>query len=163
MSITFNADEIFEMAEQIERNGAEFYEEASEKAPDEKTQNMLLEMAEMEWGHLKTFQEMRKDLTDEERSANLFDPDNEASLYLQTMADGKGFEGKISKMEKLTGKESIQDILKIAINAEKNSVAFYSSIKELVPEKAGRERIRAIIKEELGHLAVLSLSLAASK
>jgi hypothetical protein len=30
MSITFNVDEIFEMAEEIERNGAKFYREAQE-------------------------------------------------------------------------------------------------------------------------------------
>ena len=30
MSIVFNADEILEMAEQIERNGAKFYRRASE-------------------------------------------------------------------------------------------------------------------------------------
>ena len=36
-------------------------------------------------------------------------------------------------------------------------------IKELVPERAGKDKIDAIIKEELGHLAVLNLSLAASK
>ena len=163
MSISFNADEIFEMAEEIERNAARFYEEASEKAPDEKTQNMLLEMAQMEWSHLDIFQQMRKQLGEQEKSTNVFDPDNEAALYLQTMADGKGTEGKITRTQKLTGKESIQDILKIAINAEKNSVAFYSGIKELVSERAGKDKIDAIIKEELGHLAVLNLSLAASK
>ena len=163
MSISFNADEIFEMAEQIARSAATFYEEASEKTPDEKTRNMLLEMSKMEWDHLDIFQQMRKQLSEREKSVNVFDPDNEAALYLQTMAGGKGYEGKISQTQKLTGKESIQEILKIAINAEKNSVAFYSGIKELVPERAGKDRIDTIIKEELGHLAVLSLSLAASK
>jgi rubrerythrin len=79
------------------------------------------------------------------------------------MANGRGYEGKISRTEKLTGKETIEDILKVAINAEKNSVAFYSGIKQFVPDRAGKDRIEAIITEELGHLAMLSLSLAASK
>ena len=163
MSISFNAAEIFEMAEEIERNAAKFYEEASRNTSDEKTRNMLLEMSKMEWDHLDIFQQMRKQLTEQEKSTSVFDPQNEAALYLQTMADGKGCEGKISRTEKLTGKESIQEVLSIAINAEKNSVAFYSGIKELVPERAGKDKIDAIIKEELGHLAVLNLSLAASK
>jgi rubrerythrin len=163
VSITFNADEIYEMAEQIERNGAKFYEQAAAKAPDDKTRNMLLDMAGMEWGHLEIFSEMRKGLSEEEKSANIFDPDNEAALYLRTMADGKGFEGKISRYEKLTGKETIQDILKIAINAEKNSIAFYTGIEELVSEKAGKDKVRAVIREELGHLTTLSLTLAASQ
>ena len=52
MSITFNADEIFEMAEQIERNGAKFYREAAENASDADVKEMLLSMAAMEDGHV---------------------------------------------------------------------------------------------------------------
>ena len=35
MSYNFNADEIFEIAEQIERNGANFYRTAAENITDE--------------------------------------------------------------------------------------------------------------------------------
>ena len=63
MGITFTADEIFEMAEKIEKNGAEFYREAAEKATDKDTKQMLLDMAVMEQGHLETFQDMRKELS----------------------------------------------------------------------------------------------------
>ncbi|GAH47433.1 unnamed protein product [marine sediment metagenome] len=56
MGITFNADEIFEMAEEIERNGAKYYREAAEKASDKKTKQMLLDMAAMEDEHLETFE-----------------------------------------------------------------------------------------------------------
>ena len=35
MSYDFNADEIFEIAEQIERNGAKFYRTAAESVADE--------------------------------------------------------------------------------------------------------------------------------
>ena len=59
MGITFNADEIFEMAEEIERNGAKFYREAAQKAADKQVKQMLLDMAAMEDGHLVTFQQMR--------------------------------------------------------------------------------------------------------
>ena len=42
MAITFNAFEIFEMAEEIERNGAEFYREAAGRSSDEETKKVLL-------------------------------------------------------------------------------------------------------------------------
>ena len=45
MSITFNADEVFEMAEQIERNGAKFYREAATKTSDRQTKDMFLRLA----------------------------------------------------------------------------------------------------------------------
>jgi rubrerythrin len=76
------------------------------------------------------------------------------------MAKGYGWEGKKSLTETLTGKEKIEDILKIALKAEHNSVAFYSGLKELVPPKAGRDKVEAIIKEELGHIAILNEQLA---
>jgi len=163
MSITFNADEIFEMAEQIERNGAKFYRQAAKIAADEKTKQMLLDLATMEDGHLNTFQEMRKQLGPKEKEQLVFDPDNQAAMYLQVVADGHGWEGKKALAEDLTGQESIEDILKAAINAEKNSVVFYVGLKDCVSARAGKDKVEAIITEELGHVAVLNRELAALK
>ncbi|MHC4125863.1 MAG: ferritin family protein, partial [Planctomycetota bacterium] len=81
MAITFNADEIFEMAEEIERNGAKFYRKAAEKTSDKETRSLLGNLAEMEDGHLKVFEEMRKELSGREKERDIFDPDNEAALY----------------------------------------------------------------------------------
>jgi len=163
MGITFNADEIFEMAEEIERNGAKFYREAAENASDEKIKRILLDMAVMEDGHLSTFEEMRKELGPREKEAMVFDRDNEAALYLQTMADGRGYEGKVSLAEKLTGKETPQEILRIAIDAEKDSVVFYVGLKDLVSARAGKDKVEGIIREEMGHIATLKKELAALK
>ncbi len=160
MSITFNADEIFEMAESIERDAAEFYRLAVKNTDNKKTKQMFLDLANMEDKHLATFQEMRKQLSAEEKEQTIFDPDDEAAMYLQAMAKGYGWEGKKSLTETLTGNEDLEDILKIALKAEHNSVAFYSGLKELVPPRVGRDKVEAIIKEELGHIAVLSEQLA---
>jgi rubrerythrin len=124
---------------------------------------MFLDLANMEDKHLATFQEMRKGLSNREKEEMIFDPDNQAAMYLQTMAAGHGWEGKKSLTESLTGGETIEDILKIAIEAEQNSVVFYSGLKELVPPRAGRDKVEAIIKEELGHIAVLNQQLALLK
>lgn len=163
MSITFNADEIFEMAEEIERNAAKFYRQTAEKTDDEKTRQMLLDLAAMENKHLHIFREMRENLSPEEKTGTAFDPDDEAAMYLQTMADSHGTEGKITMTQELTGKETIKELLKIAVNAEKNSVVFYVGLKSLVPAKGGEDKVEAIIREEMGHLAVLNRYLAATK
>ena len=115
MGITFNADEIFEIAETIERNGAKFYNEAAANTTEPATKQMLLDMAVMEDGHLKTFQEMRKQLSEQEKEQSIFDPDNEAALYLQTMAEAHGWEGLVGPDQKLTGNESTKVILEIAL------------------------------------------------
>ena len=155
MPITFNANEIFEMAEEIERNGAGFYRKAAEKTSDKQTKQMLLDMANMEDEHLATFQEMRKELSGQEKGWTVFDPDNQSALYLQTMADARGYEGRITPMKELSGKETTKEILDIALNSEKESVVFYFALKGLVPIRAGRDKVEAIIIEELSHITTL--------
>ncbi len=155
MGITFNANEIFEMAEEIERNGAKFYRKAAENTSDNQTKQMLLNMADMEDGHLKTFEEMREQLSSQEKGWTIFDPDNQSALYLQAMADAHGYEGKITPSKELTGDETIMEILEIALNSEKESIVFYFGLKGLVPVKAGRDKVEAIIIEELGHITIL--------
>ena len=90
MPISFNADEIFEMAEEIERNGARFYRKAARTAEDKQVKQMLLDMAAMEDGHLKTFEQMREELDEGQRVSGVFDPDGQSALYLQAMADDLG-------------------------------------------------------------------------
>ena len=160
MAITFNADEIFEMAEQIERKAAQFYREAAGKTADANVQKLFNDFAVMEDGHCEIFQEMRKSLSPDEKESSTFDPNSEAILYLQAMADGHGTEGKKGRGEKLTGKESVKEIFEIAIAAEKDSVVFYTGIKEMVNSTAGKDKVKAIIVEEMGHLAILKQQLA---
>ena len=156
MPITFNADEIFEMAEEIERNGAKFYRKAAADTSDKAAQKMLLDLAAMEDGHLEIFQAMRRKLTDREKESLVYDPDNEAAQYLQAMADMHGCEGKISPTKELTGKETLKEIIEIALNAEKESVVFYFGLKNFVSDTAGKSRVEKIINEEIGHINVLN-------
>lgn len=159
MSITFNADEIFEMAETIESNGAAFYREASMKASDGELKKLLTDLADMEDGHRETFAQMRQDLSSEEKEVTAYDPDNEAAQYLKTMASFHGTEGKVSPTEKLTGQESMEELLRIALQAEKDSIAFYVGIKDLVSEKSGRSKVEKIIVEEMTHVSTIGAKL----
>jgi len=159
MPITFNADEIFEMAEEIERNGAKFYRKAADKTSDKVAKKMLLNLAVMEDGHLETFQAMRRKLTDKEKEPIIYDPDNEAAQYLKAMADMHSYEGKISPTMELTGRETLKEIIEIALNAEKESVVFYFGLRNFVPNTAGKSRVEKIINEEIGHINTLNQKL----
>ena len=158
--ITFNADEIFEMAEQIERNGARFYRRAAGPAGGE-GRDLLLRLAEMEDDHERTFADMRAELPPAGRQSTAFDPDNEAVLYLQAMADGKVF--RCDPSEALSGQEPMEEILDVAIGLEKDSIVFYQSMKDVVPAAAGKETLDAIIRQEIGHILDLTKQLEALK
>jgi len=155
MGPKFNANEVFEMAEEIERNAAKFYRQAADSSSDNQTKQMLLDLADMEDGHQKTFAQMREQLTGQETGWSIFDPDNLSVQYLQAMADARGYEGKITPTTQLTGSETLQEILEIALNSEKESVFFYFGLKGLVPARAGGDKVEAIIKEELSHITTL--------
>jgi hypothetical protein len=118
-------------------------------------------MAAMEDGHLKIYQEIRKGLNAWEKEEIVFDPDNQSVKYLQAMAEARGYEGKITPSKELTGGETIKEILEIALNSEKESALFYLGLKDLVPERAGRDKIEAIILEELSHITTLLKQLKA--
>ena len=78
---------------------------------------------------------MRNQLSGREQEQNVFDPDNEIALYLQAMADGHVFDTSSNPAEQLTSNETIEDILKIALAAEKDSIIFYVGLTEFYKSK----------------------------
>ena len=156
MAIVFNADEVFEMAIRIENNGAAFYRRAAGLQSDIKNQKFLEGLANMEDRHQKIFTDMRTSLTEKDKGPKVFDPYDEVSQYLAAMADTMGGEGSPSVADTLTGNESLEEILNIAVGLEKDSILFYLGIKDLIPAQSGQDRIDEIIKEERRHVVQLS-------
>lgn len=157
MSYDYNADDIFEMAEQLERNGAKFYRDAAANIAESDNKDFLMQLAEMEDDHEQTFKALRAELSKQEKTSTVFDPQGEAALYLRALADTRVF------FEKKIDISNMHEILKSAIEAEKDSIVFYLGMKDAVPEDMGKERLDAIIKEEMGHIRLLSRKLVAQK
>ena len=154
MSIPFNANEVFEMAKEIEINGAKFYRAAAKKFP--KVGPILLELAAMEDKHKETFEAMQAELSGPEVVPPVFDPEGEADMYLHVMADQHVFDTKIDPVTLLDKHKAPRDVLLMAIGMEKDSIAFYVGLRESVSQKAGKDKIDAIIKEEYSHIVTLS-------
>ena len=157
MDYDFNADEIFEMAEQLEKNGAAFYRNAAEAASEDDIKQLLAEFAEMEDQHEKIFAKLRQGLSDAEKVSTVFDPGGETALYLKALADTRVF------FKKEIDTTSAEEIFKAALLAEKDSIVFYLGMKEMIPDKLGKSRLDDIIKEEMGHIKVIGNKLAALK
>ena len=155
MDYNFTADEIFEVAIRIEANGAGFYRKAAANQSEESNREFLEQLASMEDHHQVTFEKMRKNLKANEKQATVFDPNQEAAQYLAAMADTHGGEGSPTAADALTGDESIQEIINIAIGLEKESILFYLGLKDYVPPDYGQDRLDAIIREEQRHIIQL--------
>lgn len=151
MSTVFHADEVLQMAAEIERNGAIFYRKAAEINEDGR--KLLLKIAEQEDNHLELFEGMRKEYAERVEEVEAFDPNGEAALYLAAIADTHVFDlGNKGPAKIIKGNESLDDIINIAIQAEKDTIAFFGAMKGLVPEDLGSEKIDALLKEEMKHI-----------
>jgi len=154
MAYNFNANDVFEMAEQIESNGAKFYREVADSTDSEELKEVLYDLSKMEIVHLKLFQALREELPKGEKAATVFDPYQESTLYLQALV-----ESRISFKHEHQIKSSVASTLKAAIESEKDTIIFYLGIKEAIPEKLGKAKIDTIIKEEMGHIRLLTQEL----
>ncbi len=164
MSYAYSADDVFEMAVRIEKNGAAFYRDAAGRiaAPEAKT--LLNRLADMEEGHERTFSRMREKLTRPD-AAGMFDPEGEAAGYLKALADARVFAEK-RPPDAPAGRpveKTLEDILMEAIGAEKDSIVFYLGMKDMAADAEDKRRIDAVIKEEMQHIRLLSTELTTVK
>ena len=106
MSTFFNADEILEIAEQIERNGAKFYRLAAEKVEDIDMKRMLLKLAVEEDQHKQTFEEMKKSLSETEKKVSAFDLFDRPTTFLKAWANGHVFDLNIA-LKKTEERENV--------------------------------------------------------
>lgn len=159
MGLRFNADEIFEIAEKIERNGAAFYRRAAEVVSGPEAKAMMRKLAEMEETHEAFFKELRRELVGKEVAAATFDPEGLAGAYIQALADGRVFNHKADPMRHFTPGIKVQDILHVAIGLERDSIIFYLGLKGIVPTELGQSKIDHIIREEMRHITILNQEL----
>jgi len=156
MAASFTITEIFEIAEQIEHNGAKFYRLAADKAKDKSLKKFLMQLADMEDNHKKLFADMRQSPEIQNNNdVNVFDPDNEIMDYLSMMAKSAGWEGKAAPKVEFSGNETPEQVIKAAIAAERASIDYYIGIRELVQSKDGKKKVDEIIREEMRHVVTL--------
>ena len=159
MGMPYSADEIFQMAEQIERNGAEFYRLAAKTAGSADARDLLNRLAKMEDNHIELFAQLRKQLPEEAARPTVFDPYGEAALYLRAAADTHVFNVHKDIKEVLAGSESVKEIIDLAIRFEKDSIAFFLGMQDAAPEELGREKIGILIQQEKQHVLELNAML----
>jgi len=160
MSDLFNLDEVYAIAVQIESHGEDFYRLAAQRHAKGETADLLNRMAVMEAGHKQTFEQLRAAAA--RRPAPATELLLDGSLYMAAIADGFRLEGSPSVAEELTGRETIEEMLRLALELEKQSVLFYLGLKDIAPHSA-RDAIQGIIEEEKRHIATLGQELKSRK
>lgn len=151
MAAMFNALEVLTIAEQIEKNGVRFYTKAAEIFNKPDVCKILLQLIKWETKHEKFFADMRNELS-QTRTFESWD-----STYDPKWMAGLGVFGiRSDPKDELSGKESEEDILKRAIQKEKDSIVFYNGLRDFVPIGSAKKEIENIIEEEKQHIKILN-------
>lgn len=152
MGVFFAGKELINIAVGIEKSGAAFYDQLAESTKKAKTKIMYSKLADREREHIKAFQSMLGPAGD---YVNLDPYTDEYALYLKSLVDSAVFKNERSAREAAQKAASESAALDVGIQAEKDSILFYSAMQGLV-RRTDADIVGAIIKEERSHLARLS-------
>lgn len=149
----FNDLEALEIGIKIEKQGERFYRIASEQIEDHTVKEMLLELAREEEDHAATFHQLYQQALTQKGDFDdtyLFEP--EVSAYLRAMVESAIFPSHQDQDEVIESIRNVGDVLRMGIQAEKDSILFYTEmvIYSKLPE--AKDAFRKLIKEEKKHL-----------
>lgn len=163
MGLYFTADEVLQIAERIEENGVRFYRQAAERATASDVRALLLRLAGDEEKHRLAFGGMRAQLGASEKPAFTLAPSDDAAGYLKALADLVLFPPDADPVAEIGIPLTCRSVLMTAVQKERDSVAYYAGLRQIVPKTFGKMKVDAIIREEMRHVSQLAGELAALK
>ncbi|UCD50696.1 MAG: ferritin family protein [Phycisphaerales bacterium] len=159
MDASMKGHEVLEIAEKIERNGARFYRRAAAMVQDTKVSAFLVQLAQWESQHVKVFREMKERSVKQKWEIGDIAPGHRGVPNARSLAGLAVFGLQPNPADELTGQETRADVLRIAIEKEKDSIVYYTGLKDLIPSEKDRKLIEDIIQEEMKHVRILAQSL----
>jgi rubrerythrin len=147
MSYLLEVKEILEFAVYIEERGYEFYIGAMKKFGEPKAMELFQYLADEEFKHEKVFQKLA------EQSGGLKggNRDPEYQAYMREFCKTHSLADLEVTAARLAKASGLEDVLDMAMGFEKDSIVFFSLLKEMyAPEQCGP--VEKVIREEMGHL-----------
>jgi rubrerythrin len=149
--------EVLDIAEKMGRNAAGFYGRAAGMYDDPKISRLFSELAQWEKRHTQIFAEMKEHLSGQTWELGQYGAERPKAPAPQVPTTVFGDRADPSR--ELTGDEAKADVLRRAIQKEKDTIAYYTSLKEFVLGDDSVEAIKEIIREEDRHVRILTQSL----
>jgi rubrerythrin len=157
----FSINEIIELAVQIEKKGYTFYNKALERENlSSNSVEFLKILRDDEIVHEQTFKRMRTELDQEE--ITLSGDWQEISNYLRTISNSHIFSKPDAAINLATSAKNEKELIKNAIQFEKDTLLFFNSIYEKIEDRAVGKILKKIIEEEVLHVEKLKNFLAIS-
>ena len=142
----FRVDEVLQIAMQAEETGRLLYEAVANQATNVEVQGLCRQLAAQEKAHFDTFKTMKDSLANRIDSRRL---SVEEMAFVQGLVSGNVVPDE-AQARRLARENSLQGVLDLAIQAEKDSQAFYRQILPGV-DGANAAAVQRIIDEENTH------------
>jgi rubrerythrin len=145
----FSLEEILDLGIRIEKNGENFYREAEKKVALEELRMLLTRLADDEVEHMNFFSRKKEALKSKPEDPEL---EKMASSVLQEILGDQSFSLRSANPADL---ETIDDLLNLAIEFEKDTILFYEMLTSLAARGDTLKGLEEIIEEENRHVAKL--------
>jgi len=140
----------------IEESGRDFYDQAYHQATEEGHKNLFQLLKNEEVVHYETFSKIFKKVSENKEAGSeeyLFD--EESSRYLTVLAEGHIFPTAKNAKVKIAEAATIVEILRMAIQAEKDSILFYDELATHSKFLEAKEIFKVLKAEEQTHVVKL--------
>ena len=146
----FSAREIIDMAIKIERNGENYYRQATVKVTDPSLQSLLLFLADEEHEHARWFEAFKQRIKDSDEDRKLAEI---SGTMLQSVVGNQRFSLDEADLAEL---DSTEKLIGIAIEFEKDSILFYEMLQSFIEDSETLRQLNEIIAEENRHIEMLN-------
>lgn len=153
MGIFFTGRELIEIAIGIEGNGETFYNSLAGSTKNPEAKGTYTYLADQEKEHAAIFQKMLG-LVGEYKPPET--STEQYNLYLKALIDSLIFTDDKTTLEMAQKVNDDAEAIQIAVQAEKDSILFYTEVRELV-RPPDRKVVKKIIDEERSHLRQLTV------
>ena len=142
----FSITEIIDLAIQIEKNGEKIYRDAIRMVSDPSVSIILQQLADEEVKHIDWFLSLRQKIKSIPEDPQLED------MKRSILAGVLGDQSFSLKDLDFSRSRSATDLLKSAIEFEKDTIIFYEMIRPLMENDESLNGLERIIKEENQHI-----------
>lgn len=151
----FNDAEALKIAINIEEEGLEFYSILVKNTKDIKVKEVFSKLASDEKEHLARFQKAYLEITSPTNTVPGFE-DYTVDLYIKYLVDTGIFTQKGEARRLAAEIKTDIDALKIGIQAEKDSILYYTEAAKNTKFDAGKRAFEQLAIEEKKHLKLLA-------
>ncbi|MCF7974038.1 MAG: hypothetical protein K9N55_09510 [Phycisphaerae bacterium] len=148
METKFSVFEILEIAEQVDKRGAQFYVKTAELFREQSLQDFYYDLAETKVKQQKLWINMRKEFSEKTGEFGVFDPDNYVLSNPEVMAGLTWFGNRGNARKQLTGQETEAEIIKDSIHRENAVITFFQGLKDFARDPASIDTVDKVIQVE---------------